>query len=78
MVEKFFPAYRKLSNNKAFYKINSPDEFEEIQLFGTKKRHYLHRAKLYPEKLKIMDMLSAENGLYLLSSPGEWEDLLER
>ena len=36
-----FPQYRKLVNNKSYYKINSDRIFEEIQIVGSKKYHYL-------------------------------------
>ena len=67
-----FPVYRKLSNSKAFYKINSPEEFEEIQLLGSKRFHYVHQARQYPEKLKIRDMISQEDTSYLESTSAEW------
>ena len=71
-METVFPFYRKLSNSKAFYKINSPDEFEEIQLLGTKRLHYVHAALQYPEKLKIRDMIALEDPSYLESGEEEW------
>lgn len=72
-----FPTYRKLSNSKAFYKINSPDEFEEIQLLGRKRLYYVHEAVQYFEKLKIKDMLALRDN-YLASSADEWNENLNR
>ncbi len=76
MMDISFPVYRKLANSKAFYKINSPDEFEEIQVIGSKRIHYRHQAKHYPEKLKIRDMIALEGGLYLESAEKEWANVL--
>lgn len=67
-----FPIYRKLKNDKAFYKINSDIQFEEIQIIGSKRKYFLHEANQYPEKLKIMDMIEGQNGLYLPFTNEDW------
>ena len=51
-----YPQYRKYSNNKSYFKIISSDEFEEIQLFGTKKSIHLFKAKILPDRNFIYDM----------------------
>lgn len=51
-----YPQYRKYSNNKSYFKIISPDEFEEIQLLGTKKSVHLFKAKILPDRNLIYDM----------------------
>ena len=73
-MEPSFPVYRKLSNFKQYYKINSSGEFEEIQLVKSKKNHFIHRAEKYPEKLKIMDMIALKTP-YLESNEDEWIEL---
>ncbi len=55
-----FPQYRKLPNNKAFYRINSNRDFDEVQMLGTKVLRYHHDAKQYPEILRIMSMMDCE------------------
>ncbi len=70
-----FPQYRKLSNNRTFYKILDDRHFEEIQLFGSKKNKYLFTATQYPEILKIQDMLMLAEGTYVNSSKEEWDKL---
>ena len=70
-----FPQYRKLSNGMRFYKINSSDLFEELQLVGQKVYHFTFKAEQYPEKLRIMDMLNLTEG-YLPSEQVEWDNLL--
>ena len=62
-----FPQYRKLSNDKTFYKILSDRLFEEVQLMGTKVLRYSVEAKQYPEILKIQDMLKLEEPYLLIS-----------
>jgi tellurite resistance protein len=55
-----FPQYRKLTNNKVFYRIDSKDEFTEVTLMGNRKIVHTVKAVQYPEKLRIMDMLKSE------------------
>lgn len=62
-----FPQYRKLSNDKTFYKIQSDRLFEEVQLMGSKVFRYQVEAKQYPEILKIQDMLQLEEPYLLIS-----------
>ena len=72
-----FPQYRKLSNDRSFYRINSSDSFDELQIMG--ERVFLHRiqAEKYPEKLRIMEMLDCVVG-YQNSTSEEWEMLEKR
>lgn len=72
-----FPIYRRLSNNKSFYKINSNLQFEEIQVIGSKQKYFIHEAIQYPEKLKIMDMIQLVDH-YLESNSDEWGKLIEK
>lgn len=55
-----FPQYRKLPNEKAFYRINSERDFDEVQVLGSKVLRYHHEAKQYPEILRIMAMMACE------------------
>lgn len=69
-----FPQFRKLSNGLRFYKINSPESFEELQLVGDKVYHFTIKAEQYPEKLRIMDMMQFTEG-YLLAESNDWVKL---
>lgn len=68
-----FPIYRKLSNNKSFYKILDDKTFDEIQLVGSKKNYYKHVATQYPELLRIKDMIDFFENLYFESNQVEWD-----
>ncbi len=70
-----FPQYRKLFNEKAFYKIIDDRHFEEIQLIGSRKVTHSITADKYPEILRIQDMLNLEYG-YLECVQEEYERLL--
>ncbi len=67
-----FPQYRKLANEKAYYKIIDSRNFEEIQLIGSTKKMFKISATQYPEILKIDDMLNLTVDYYLYSSESEW------
>ena len=72
-----FPQYRKLSNDKVFYCVLSEIEFHEIQIIGTKANLYKFRAKQYPEKLKIIDLLQFDHNGIISSNQDEYEELLK-
>ena len=72
-----FPQYRKLSNEKVFYKIISDRDFVEIQLMGSKAFLYKVTAIQYPEMLKIQDMLSFSDGVYMPSNQAEFEKFID-
>lgn len=67
-----FPQFRKLSNEKHFYKILSEREFEEIRFIGTTKKHHVFEAHQYPEMLRIKDMLE-QTDLFPVISEQEWK-----
>lgn len=68
-----YPQYRKLGNNKVFYKIIDAESFEELKLMGSKVFHFEMKAIQYPEKLKIIDMMNCEG--YELANESEWKEL---
>ena len=72
-----FPQYRKLSNEKVFYKILSDRNFIEIQRMGSKAFLYEFTATKYPEILKIQDMLLLEGDTYIESNNNEFEGLIK-
>jgi hypothetical protein len=67
-----FPQYRMLSNKKSLYKILDDRNFEEIQFVGSKKKRYVILAEQYPEILKIQDMLTLFEGVYVKINEDEW------
>lgn len=71
-----FPQYRKLSNDKTYYRIHSTELFEEIMIIGEKAVLYTIEAKQYPEMLRIKDMIQL-NG-FELSTKEEFDSRLEQ
>ena len=72
-----FPQYRKLSNDKVFYRINNDRQFDEIQIVGSKARTHRVEAVQYPEMLRIKDLLSYSIDGYNPSDEKEFNDLLD-
>lgn len=70
-----FPQYRKLINERSFYRIESLDEFTELQQVGS--IIFVHKvyAKQYPEKLKILDMLNGADPNIIDCSVTEFQSL---
>jgi hypothetical protein len=66
-----FPQYRKLMNDRSFYRIDSERSFYEIQLIGSKCFLHQTEAKQYPEIIRIQDMLSLSEP-FVLSSIDEF------
>lgn len=52
-----FPVYRKYKNNKSYFKIINPLEFEQIQVVGAKKIVSHTEAKLFPERSFVHDLI---------------------
>ena len=67
-----YPIYRKLSNNRSFYKVVDSKNFEEIQIIGTKRRHQLIEAKQYPDILYLLDLIELNHEGIIESSESEW------
>jgi len=67
-----FPIYRKLSNEKSYYKILSLESLIELQKIGSKTKKHTLIAQQFPEKLFIQDLIALSNG-YLESNEVEFE-----
>jgi hypothetical protein len=70
-----FPLFRKYSNEKNFFKIISLNEFEEIQLIGKNALISKTKASIYPEKLKILQMIQLNDGISTQSNALEYEKI---
>ncbi|HLU84446.1 MAG TPA: hypothetical protein VKZ45_03160 [Vicingaceae bacterium] len=51
-----YPLYRKYKNNKSYFKIISPEKFQEIQVMGTKFYVFDFEAKILPDRNLINDL----------------------
>ncbi|MEX1131994.1 MAG: hypothetical protein WEC15_02110 [Flavobacteriales bacterium] len=73
-----FPIFRRTANGQHFYLIEAEDVFTEIQLVG--RRAVLHhvKASMYPELVRIQDMIRGDGGRYLELRSADWSELLHR
>jgi len=68
-----FPVYRKYANNRSFFKIISNTVFIQINCLGDYYSKTKYRAKTYPDKLLIHDMIELSNHHWETSSEEEFE-----
>lgn len=68
-----FPQYRKYSNAKVFFKIESASAWSEIQIIGNRYQYRNFIAKIHPDKLFIMDLLECRLGI-LQANADEFEN----
>lgn len=73
-----FPQYRKLNNGKAYYKIVSENEFEELQIVGSKVIFHKFKVEQYPDLLRIKDMIDLNEGLFEMNTEDCWFALLDK
>ncbi len=69
-----FPAYRRASHDRNYYRIEGTRSFTEIQRIGS--RWAVHRVKeaAYPEQVRIMEMLAC-TGPFEEMAGVEWEGM---
>jgi hypothetical protein len=56
-----YPLYRKYSNCKSFFRIESEKEFWQVQLIGEKPFKSKIVAETYPEMLFVQDLINMSN-----------------
>lgn len=73
-----YPQFRKNTSEKSYYQITSSVAFVEWQRLGTRWIHHEVEATILPEKLLIADLLSCENGHYLVIDEAEFRHATEQ
>ena len=76
--ETQFPVYRRTADGRHYYHIVASDLFMEIQLIGSKAVLHRIHAALYPERLRVQDMVDATDGHFIPSDSVEWAAVMER
>ncbi|MCB9361713.1 MAG: hypothetical protein H6587_08795 [Flavobacteriales bacterium] len=71
--EIIFPVYRKYKNEKSFFKITSPTEFEEIKFLGNRGEIHYFKAKILPDFNFILDMINDFEPYWEVSSEKEFK-----
>lgn len=73
-----YPQYRKYSHGRSFFKIISPEEFEEIQLLGNKITLHQFTAKILPDRNYISDLTFDYHKHWEVVDTKEYEDLRKK
>lgn len=73
-----FPVYRKYKNNASYFKIISRNQFEEIQIIGSKAKLNLITANQFPEMNHIYDLVYNREGLGLEITENEYLEALKK
>jgi hypothetical protein len=78
MDDPHFPLYRRSANGLNWYRIDSPTEFTEVQHVG--RRYVVHRVRalIYPERMRIAELIGMEGGHVLACGVKEFEATLTR
>jgi len=69
-----FPQYRKYSNSKVFFKINSDSNWSEIQIIVNRYQYRNFIATIHPDRMFVLDLIACRLGI-LQSSADEFENL---
>ncbi len=77
MNQTTFPCYRKLRNDKSFYKISGERTFTEIQCVGNQCFKIEIIASKYPEIILIQDMLNKRE-IYEISTEEEFNTIEDK
>lgn len=67
-----FPCFRRLKGGGHYYRIDAPDRFIEVQLIGSRKAVHVVQAKVYPELLRVQEMINGEGGRFEVISEADW------
>jgi hypothetical protein len=68
-----YPQFRKYPNNKAYFKILSPTEWEEILVVGSKHLFHHFIVKILPDRNYIHDMTFDYENNWVKIEEGEYE-----
>jgi len=78
MISSNFPLFRKTPNEKSFYKISANDELLEIQKIGSKFISHQLKAKIFPEKNLLQDMIENKDDFWININEKEFEVIYQR
>jgi hypothetical protein len=68
-----YPQYRKYKNEKGYFKIISADEWEEIQIIGSKIVVSSFKVNIFPDRIFINDLTFDYENNWALIKEAEYE-----
>lgn len=75
MKSQDYPIYRKYADGRVYFKIKSPQEFEEARRTSRGVEFETHVAKILPDRHLIADMIAMHGGYWLEATHDEYENL---
>lgn len=72
-MEHAFPVFLKMIDGKSYYAIHSEEHMTQYQRLGTKWLVHELEAKIYPDRVLILDLLDKENDNLKRISKSEFE-----
>ncbi len=72
-----FPQYRRTADGRHYYRIEAKDRFTEIQRVGNRRLIHHVTANVYPEMLRIAEMLDGSGGHYATIHEDEWDRVMD-
>jgi hypothetical protein len=73
LTEAAWPQYRRMADGRHYYRIDGPDRFTELQRVGSRWLSHVVHATMYPERVRIQEMLVGGEGVYMVIGPAEWD-----
>ena len=73
-----FPIYRKYPGDKTLFKISAIDEFEELSLMGSKIIYHHTKAKIHPDRLRILDMIEMKDNTWEICQKKQYDSRKEQ
>lgn len=67
-----WPQFRRMRDGRHVYRIESPDRFTELQRIGARWVRHTVQVTMYPEMLRLREMLTGGDGLYEPITASEW------
>jgi len=72
-----FPVYRKYLNEMSYFRIDSPDRFEEIRRIGSRFLITTHEVKILPERNMVHDLLHDYKSFAVETSAEEYDQIAQ-
>lgn len=73
-----YPQYRKYPHERTYFKIISKDEWEEIQVMGTKFSIHQFRVAILPDRNYIYDLTFDYEKNWIKITEEEYEDVKKK
>ena len=73
-----FPQYRKYVAIDNWYSIHSLDAFTEIKRMGDRYLKHEVKASIYPEKLRVLDMLECHEEKWEVTDEITFQEILKK